>query len=253
MPFKKTWNKKKSTVRKWKPKVSRIARAVKNPNISRGVYFFKRMTNLQGSSLTNVDTIRLKKDSTNKYISFDNGSAVAGNVVYGAGSLAFSLNSIPNYNEFTSLFDNYQIRKVIVKIIPYPCSAESYQSGSSYPNWAPLIHYAIDHDDHTMPTPDEAGIQELQQYQSYKYARLVAGRPITIVIKPRTEGVVQNSSIATVAGTSLSRNTWIDCAQVDIPYFGLKFLCEGVSPAANYYTLPMRCEAIYYFKFKGVR
>lgn len=252
MPYKKTSRRTaRKPFRKWKRKGFRPRS--KNTNISRGVYFFKRIANLQGSSLTNVDTIRLKKDATNKYISFDNGSAASGTTVYGAGSLAFSLSNIPNATEFTSLFDNYMIRKVVVKIIPYPVSSESYQAGSSYPTWAPLIHYAIDHDDHTMPTPDEGGIQDLQQYTSYKYARLVAGRPITVVIKPRTEGAVQNSAVAVVAGTSLARNTWIDCAQTDIPYFGMKFVCEGVSPAANSYILPMRCEATYYFKFKGVR
>lgn len=160
--------------------------------------------------------------------------------------------NLPVIADFANLFDAYQIRKVVFKISPY-ASVVTNGATNAEPDFSPNLHYVIDHDDATLPSAGEAGIDLLKQYTSYKCKRLVSSgrKPITIVLKPRAQGYVYNG--AAVPGMEIKRGTWLDMANLNVAHYGLKGVFEWINPAATESHFFMRCETTYYLKFKGVR
>lgn len=162
------------------------------------------------------------------------------------------LSNLPSIADFANLFDSYQIRKVVFKITPYT-SVSAPEAADTVPQLSWVLHTCIDHDDATIPTAGEAGIDQLKQFASYRVNRVIStGRkPITIVLKPRAQGYVYNGGA--VPGAEVRRSTWLDMSNLNVAHYGLKGVFECINPVNTATHFFMRCETTYYLKFKGVR
>lgn len=152
---------------------------------------------------------------------------------------AFRLNELPGVTDFTNLFDQYCITKIVLKF--FPCGTEvSASEITSYT--APRITIAQDFDDITTPLT-ESELLEMKGHRTYQFTK-----PITHVIKPAINAEVYRSGIT--SSYSPKWNQWIDCATVDVPHYGIKTWCQQDSGAA---TFRYRIFMTFYFKMKGVR
>lgn len=230
--------------------------------VTAGIHFFKRSVNWAGENTVATNIIFSNGGSTlvfnSNRLDYSGGAAAGGTTQYSSMTYKFNVSNLPNLSEFTALFDAYKIRKVVLKMYPYQTvagGAPANAAAASYPDFSPIMHYVIDHDDNTTPNASETGIQTLQQYPNYHRVKLTDGKrgPITIVIKPRFQMSAGVSGGGSVIGIEGKRSAWLDMADTTIDHYGLKAVFEGIPPTNFAAYCPIRCETTYYLMFKGVR
>lgn len=229
--------------------------SVRNMNISRNVYFYKRtLNNYDATADTVVDGVGCIRGTAigSRYFVVASGTT-ANQPFYGSMRNVFSLFYLPEITNFSGLYDSYRLRKVVVKIIPYNTTSDVAPVGSSIGAIGCIVHSVIDHDG--TPTgfsAGESGIQSFQQYTSYKKRNMISGKPLTYVVKPKVNMVAQGIGTATVnfEGT---RREWLDMVNTDTPHYGLYLIFEGINPDTTQRFIPFRMETTYYFQCKGTR
>lgn len=158
----------------------------------------------------------------------------------------FALSNVPNSSEFTSLYDQYKINAVKVSLIPRGNTAEiTAASGASavFQGQSVGVFSVIDYDDTALLT----SINEACQYQNMKMSR--ATRTHSRYLKPRfnLQGITNQGTGAT--GPTMNTRGWIDCSQINVPHFGLKWAFQQ---NVNY-NLQYDVKIDYYLAFKNVR
>lgn len=155
-----------------------------------------------------------------------------------AQAWSFNLSLLPNATDFTNLYDQYMIKKVVFKIIPKHTQNE-INSGLTSNDDLPQIHSALDYDDQTNPT----SIQQLCEYQSHKMTR--GNKVHTRVIVPKIE----------LGSTGVAANIpkafqWIDCDSPTVDHRGIKvFIPQTVTAGTQLFYDVM---VTYYFSMKNV-
>lgn len=152
-----------------------------------------------------------------------------------AGASAFNLNLVPNASEFTSLFDQYRIDKIVWTLMPRGNSAEQ---GTNNTNTK--IFSVLDYDDETAP----ANLNTLLQYPNVKCTTLSRDHKRTLVPKFATQTYI--SAVATGYG---ARTGWLDCDNSNVPHFGVKYFIQA--PGAGTQVIDVKTD--FYLSFKGVR
>lgn len=133
----------------------------------------------------------------------------------------FTLDKLPQYTEFDTLYDRYMITSVVVKfqLISNPDSA--YFPGSSTTvnadNWYPKLWYYTDYDDNTAPT----SLDDVKQVARAKHVVLRPNKEIKVVVKPAI--LAQTYRTSTSTGYAPVWKQWVDIANVDVPHYGLKY------------------------------
>lgn len=140
------------------------------------------------------------------------------NVAVVGTSLYFRLSNLPNYTEFTNLFDKYRIMKVRVTFIP-----KSQQAGTDVATARTgTVAVAIDYDSAVSP----AALGTVMEYDNCK---LYTGeKRITRTFKPRIATAVYNGAFTGYAEGM--KDMWIDNASPDVQYYGL-IAAMDVTPA----------------------
>lgn len=145
----------------------------------------------------------------------------------------FRFNQLPGTTDFTSLYDQYMIKKIVVKIIPR-ASENPITPGASSTDLQ-QIHSVIDYDDSAAPS----SIQELVQYQSYKVTR--GNQVHTRVFVPRIALTTDNTK----------KFQWVDLTNTAVPHYGLKtWIAKPTTPDT---TVSYDMLVTYYFTCKDVR
>lgn len=146
---------------------------------------------------------------------------------------SFQLSDLPGYTEFTSLFDQYRIRKVVVRFIPdITIATPASGTGNN------VAYSAIDLDDSTADT-----ITGIEQYGTCVVHNNV--KPFSRIIYPKF-------AIAAYSGafTSYAQSQgWVDCASASIQHYGLKVAFAQNSGNANTW----RVSATYTVEMRGTR
>lgn len=157
-----------------------------------------------------------------------------------SNSWGFTLAMLPNYTDFTNLYDEYCITKAVIRFIP-KISQVTAQSGVSTPNeLLTQLHTAIDYDD-SAALPTATALNEITQYQSHRMSR--GHQTHTRVLVPKIE--VTGSS-----GQYPKAFQWIDCDTPTVLHNGVKVVVPKL-PIANtvmYYdamvTLYFKCRNV---------
>lgn len=153
----------------------------------------------------------------------------------------YKLSNLPNYTEFTALFDSYKIDKIKQTFI-YSHNM-SYQ-GQTY-NGLPLIGIVRDEDDVTSLST----VADYTQYESFKLKRLDKIFSIT---------TVPHMALATYSGAFTSytdtKPMWLDCNSSGVEHYGFKWFLEKPYANASGQTAgTLRVITKYYLSFKNVR
>jgi len=175
----------------------------------------------------------------NRTASFSSGSsypldALATNGLNGTGyydmQLSFSLSAmnalvhgvtqnnwpVPNYAEFTSLFDLYRIKYVVVEIFLNSNSSTVTTPAVSLP----IVYTAV--------TSDDAGATTqtaIQQYSTCKTEQFQTSRTgIKRIFRPKPSNLVYNGITSGYSPT----NQWLDTAYPETPHFGMKIVFDPI-------------------------
>lgn len=133
-------------------------------------------------------------------------SAIGPGVV--SGGYTFALSNLPDYTEFTSLYDQFRIKWVKVKFIFQTQVAETAPVNSPG-----MFYSVIDLDDASAPT--------LSYCQSAKWAKLTqAVGTHTRFLRPRTLTQLYNGLGSAYA---VNKIQWLDCDYANTPHYGLKY------------------------------
>jgi hypothetical protein len=131
------------------------------------------------------------------------------------GTFNFVLNQATNYTGFTDIWDVYRVDYLEFSFAPV-YTANSFATFLTA--IVPRIFTVIDLDDTATPTTINT-LREYQSCQSHVY------ETFRIRFSPGVRtGIFDGTNV--VAGGSV-RSPWIDCAQLTIPHYGLKYGIEG--------------------------
>lgn len=145
--------------------------------------------------------------------------------------LIFRLADLPNYTEFTALFDQYKIDKVEVNFVP--------NISQNSANDIPIVYTVVDFDDGNTP----ANLDVLRQYET---AILHADprRPFKRTLVPRVATAAYSGGFSGYA----NQTSWIDVASASVEHYGVK---AGASAASQTITLFVECK--YWVSFRNAR
>lgn len=161
----------------------------------------------------------------------------------------FKLSDLPNYTEFTALFDQFRISRIkyrwVVNRNPdYGGAVVTNIYNTVVQGVYPRIMWVHDYDGGAVP----ANFADLQQYPSMKEVYLTPDKPYTkwYYIKPARLAVEYET-----AALSAYRPTWsgyLDVASVDTPFYGIRMFADGLNTG-----IQLRLECWYELEFKNVR
>lgn len=151
------------------------------------------------------------------------------------GAIDFRLNYLPNYDEFSNLFDEYFIASVKVMFIPI-----KVQLNISPTYTVPHFIFVIDKDDVSVPT----NFDTLMQYPNVRIGQ--GNRRYTLKFGPRSSTAVYNG----VTDAYSSKRQYIDCNNTAVPHYGVKYVMGkfDVADAFQYHVWVQ-----YTLKLRGVR
>lgn len=179
-------------------------------------------------------------------------SSIGAAIQYGAGSIYFTLDSLPNYTEFSYLFDSYQINKVSVKFTPFfSQSAAGAAASATSAQCAVLWHDVVDTDDAGLFAATDAGLQEMRQYRSYKTRLVANGRSFSKKLTPLA-AMPAYAAGAFNGYTRAPKNAWYDMVNLNTQMYGYKWIVEATNPGSNM-VLYVKCEVKMKLSCKDVR
>lgn len=152
---------------------------------------------------------------------------------YNPVSLTVRLNQLPNYTDFTALFDQYKITHAQFKFIPH-FNVGQVPLGPQNTQVARLVT-VIDQDDDTNLT----GLTQAMQYSSLEESLLDKERTRDFTPLP----LLQTYRTSTTTGYNTpDRPVWIDAADTDVPHYCAKALiCDTTASSDNPRTLTIMC------------
>lgn len=153
----------------------------------------------------------------------------------GAGGIVFTLGDLPNYTDFTGLFDFYKITGISMKFIP-----RVTENSSVITNYGDF-YWIVDNDDNNVPD-----LAEMQQKQGVK-VKYGVGRPWSIYFKPKALTNIFNGAASTDAHM-VGRQGWINAANTGVPHYALKWVWTTTS---NQIAIDVITR--YYIRVKGVQ
>lgn len=158
------------------------------------------------------------------------------------GALKFQLDQLPDFNDFTALFDQYKF--LSVKLMIYPDETQVVAGTSVFV--MPRFISVIDYDDAVVPSSAPVGATNLMQYQNVRIIN--SARRIVRTFKPHQ--AVASFSAGVFSGYGNSKPMWNDLASPSIEHYGFKYWI-GPPSGVQYYS--WHVFAKYTVAFKNVR
>jgi len=153
----------------------------------------------------------------------------------------FSLNQLPSFGEFTTLFDKYRITSIDVTF-SYWFIASQPGTGSGTTEIWPVLNLFMDDDDAAIPTT-KAEVLERMSLQRVAFAP--TRQTISVTITPRF--------IQSRAGTSTNLapvNTWIDMSTPAVQHYGVKLWADYYNTGA---PTSIAVNGVMHFECNNVR
>lgn len=153
----------------------------------------------------------------------------------------FRLSDLPNYTEFTALYDQYKIEKVKLQFFPRFDTTLPSSTGAGFTN---TLLYNINSEDGTnrMTT-------EYDALQAMSAKMRVTNDPFTIWVKPKFQVEVASSLSFSAAQPSTG---WLDCDNFGVQHVGHEIGGYQMAAGAGQ-TNEWKCYATYYVAFKDIK
>lgn len=139
----------------------------------------------------------------------------------------FQLDQLPNYTEFTNLYDQYKVYSITYTIMP--TFNVNLVTATNTTQLTPVL-YVHDYDDSNALASDT----DYYQYSNLKMKR--AGSTFKIQLYPKIAGAVYQSAVSTGYSTLPSNKQWIDIAQYQVKHYGIKIKFPTCFATSNYTT-----------------
>lgn len=159
------------------------------------------------------------------------------------GAYIFKLSDLPNYTEFTNLFDRYRILGVKVLFIPHWSNVDA-NPVSTMPLVNPDFYTVTDYTEDGVPT----SLNELYEDTSFRVTR--GGKIHKRYLKPAVLSQEFESTIATAYSPKWKQ--WITTDDPATPHYCLKWGADqlAVGTTQNFY---IRVMMTYYIQCKDVK
>jgi hypothetical protein len=142
------------------------------------------------------------------------------------GVITTSLSLLPNFTEFTALYDAYRI--VQIRATFYPISNNVLPSSSRF-------YTVIDYDDGTAFTT----VGDAEQYDSCQTSSVDNNTAIQRVYNPRIAQAVYSGAFTSFAQSLVG--TWIDTASSTVQHYGLKWALDASTGVTNVFRIEVDC------------
>jgi len=164
-------------------------------------------------------------------------------------NLVYTFDQLVGYTEFSALFENYRITKIVVsfQLINNPDARYIPAAATdNVANWYPKLWYTVDRDggsDETLTT--------MKERQGVRCRILQPNKTITVSFKPACRTLTYKTS--TTEGFA-PKNIKLDMADVNVPHYGLLYLVDtnGINPNDTY-PFKIAMETQMFFTCTGVR
>lgn len=169
-------------------------------------------------------------------------------------SVAFNnyLDQVPEYTEFTALYDYYKISFIVYRVTWLSTNISIVETANNGVLGAPYLYYYIDRDDVSPHAASAAGLNEMRAVQRCKRFTFTPDRrQCTIKFKPST--LAEHYRTVATTGYAVEYNKWLDTAQATMPYWGTKFMFYTPSNGSPSVANNFEVEATYYLRFKSPR
>ena len=131
----------------------------------------------------------------------------------------FTLDQLPNYSEFTKLFQEYRIAAVKVTFMPLTPVNIAYQSGgydTSVGFRVPQLGFCADYTG--KPVPDTGNEQPWLECEGYEQHTF--NKPVSVTFKPTPLAQQYESSTTTGYGIP-SKAPWLAVSDANVPHYSL--------------------------------
>jgi len=160
------------------------------------------------------------------------------------GSAAFSLQDLDQVTSFTAVFDQYRIDRVVMQVKSRN-STPNFNISSTANATPPQTFWVVDRDDSAPFTT----LAQARQYDNVQEATCADN--VEIDLQPSVTPAVYASGA--FSGYAIVRTgMWLDCNNVSIPHYGVKWAISEISVAATD-TYYWDVFFYYYVSFRNVR
>lgn len=158
---------------------------------------------------------------------------------------SFNLGVLPNYTEFTTLYQKYRIVGVRVRFIPSVTEviAVTVTGPPVLSNSMTPFYYVVDYNDSTPPS----SVAQMLEYQNVKVTIPSSDKIRSIYFKPRA--ALAAYSGVTFTSYASDKGNWIDTNSPNVQYYGLK----GYWPQSDRVSMGFRVLATIYLQCKYVK
>lgn len=159
------------------------------------------------------------------------------------GLLQFELRYLPDFAEFTALYDQYRVDKLVFKFIP---SANTNVSGLLVEQLLPYVT-AIDFDGGSVGLT----LAQLISYESAQFTSPYEKK--TITVQPRAELLTLDGAAATVSASMAPSTSWWDCSNTAVSFFGVRYGIQAHPSMPGGYGGVMQIWCDVFLTFKNTR
>lgn len=159
---------------------------------------------------------------------------------YGKG-LYFTFGAMDSVSEFTTLFDQYRMNKIVVKFIPNFTGSDLNPGTTALS--LPNVHSVIDYDS----AADPATLADLLQYNTYRLHK----RASCFTRKWTPGMLLDGDSAGTATASVLKFKQWVDMAYTSVRFYGLRTWIEAAGATVT--SAKYQIYVTYYFSCKGLR
>lgn len=163
----------------------------------------------------------------------------------------FTFNDIRSYTEFTNLYDQYKITRVVMmfQLVDNPDQCQGYVTGSNTgtvtgATMYPRLWYLRDYDDDATLNPNQ-----MQESAKSKMVVLRPNKITRIAIKPAVKSSIYRTAVS--EGFAPKWNQKLDMAAHDIPHYCLKYALDSMTSTATAYRV--KVDIKYYFTCYNTR
>lgn len=163
---------------------------------------------------------------------------------FGVG-MFFTLKDLANVLSYTSIYDQYRINWVDIKITYLSSNANITGVGV-----LPTIFSVTDNDNSTVPGNERT----VRAKQGSKAFRVAENRNVmTMRVRPKAV-VVVDSTTGVIPALQAPTNGWLDCIENNVVHYGIKFWIDNVYlPIGTTTNTALQFEYTYNVSFRGAQ
>jgi len=132
---------------------------------------------------------------------------------------AFTLSALPNYTEFTALFDSYRITRIDGNFVFDANSGNVLATATHLLSFLPNLLLVNDYDDAVAL----GAVTDYEQYETFKVRRL--DRPVKVSFVPMLAVGAYGGAVFT--NYARAKGVWLDAASPGVEHYGLKFAVDS--------------------------